>query len=156
MEEDQGVWLTYAELAKLRGIDKASAAKLVLRRKWRRQKDNQGTVRILVPPEWADSSREPSPDPSRDPSLDTSADTPQTINALEREAAALRETVNRERGRADRAEADATRLATELRETQVTATAAQVQAAELAGEARGLREALEEARKPFWRRWLGT
>ena len=33
--------------------------------------------------------------------------------------------------------------------------AAKVAAASAEGEARGLREALAEARRPFWRRWLG-
>ena len=44
-----GRWLTYDELAKLRGITKASAERLVLRNRWRRQRDNQRVVRILVP-----------------------------------------------------------------------------------------------------------
>ncbi len=33
--------------------------------------------------------------------------------------------------------------------------AAKVAAAAAEGEAKGLREALTEARRPFWRRWLG-
>jgi hypothetical protein len=33
--------------------------------------------------------------------------------------------------------------------------AAKVAAASAEGEAKGLRLALEEARRPFWRRWLG-
>jgi hypothetical protein len=44
-----GTWLTYAELAALRGIDRQSAARLTFRRHWRRQKDNRGTVRVFVP-----------------------------------------------------------------------------------------------------------
>jgi len=32
----------------------------------------------------------------------------------------------------------------------------EAQAATAEGEAKGLREALEEARRPFWRRWLGV
>jgi hypothetical protein len=42
-------WLTYGELAELRGISSASARRLVQRNHWRRQRDNRGTVRILVP-----------------------------------------------------------------------------------------------------------
>jgi hypothetical protein len=53
----------------------------------------------------------------------------------------LREQVASERARAAKAEAE--------RE------AAKVAAASAAGEAKGLRLALEEARRPFWRRWLG-
>jgi hypothetical protein len=68
--------------------------------------------------------------------------------ALEGEAATLREQVATERGRADRAEAerDAARAERE---------AAKVAAASAEGEAKGLRLALDEARRPFWRRWWG-
>ncbi len=82
-------------------------------------------------------------------------DESRTIKALEGEAAALREAHSRERERADKAEAaaaDARGLAdrrlqeiAELRE----------RAGQAEGEAKGLRLALEEARRPFWRRWLG-
>jgi hypothetical protein len=50
---DAGQWLTYVELATLRRIDRHSAVKLVGRHGWRRQKDNQGTLRIFVPSDWA-------------------------------------------------------------------------------------------------------
>jgi hypothetical protein len=50
---DAGQWLTYVELATLRRIDRHSAVKLVGRHGWRKQKDNRGTLRILVPPDWA-------------------------------------------------------------------------------------------------------
>ena len=48
-----GQWLTYTELAAIRRIDRHSAVKLVVRHRWRRQKDNHGVLRILVPTEWA-------------------------------------------------------------------------------------------------------
>jgi hypothetical protein len=67
---EAGRWLTYDELAKARGIDKQSAVKLVLRRQWRRQKDNRGTVRAYVPVDEVEAQR-----PSRDRSIDTSTDT---------------------------------------------------------------------------------
>ena len=37
-------WMTFAELAEARRISRASASKLVRRKKWRRQTDNQGSV----------------------------------------------------------------------------------------------------------------
>jgi len=52
----------------------------------------------------------------------------------------------RERAEKAEAERDAARAERE---------AAKVAAASAEGEARGLREALAEARRPFWRRWLG-
>ena len=45
-------WLTHRQLAEIRGISSASAIKLALRHGWRKQKDNRGTLRCLVPPEW--------------------------------------------------------------------------------------------------------
>lgn len=52
MDQDDGRWLTYPELAAVRGIDKPSAIRLATRKKWRRQRDNRRVVRVLVPPEW--------------------------------------------------------------------------------------------------------
>ena len=45
--------LTYAELAAVRGISRASAERLVRRKHWPRQIGNDGVVRVLVPPENA-------------------------------------------------------------------------------------------------------
>jgi hypothetical protein len=64
------------------------------------------------------------------------------------ESATLREQVVTERGRADRAEAERDAARVEREATKVAAATAE-------GEAKGLREALAEARRPFWRRWLG-
>src|SRR4051794_18662442 len=49
--DDEARWMTYAEIAAARGISRASAERLVNRQKgrWRRQADNKGTVRFLVP-----------------------------------------------------------------------------------------------------------
>src|ERR1700744_52422 len=71
-----GRWLTYDELAKVRGISRASAERLVLRNRWRRQRDNQRTVRILVPLDRlsADTSGVMSADKSDDASDDMSPD----------------------------------------------------------------------------------
>src|SRR6185436_15493331 len=84
-----GRWMTYAELAQLRGIDKQSAARLTFRRRWRRQKDNRGTVRVLVPHEWHEVSQ----DASRDVSSDASRDLSRDIGPLEEVAAVLREQI---------------------------------------------------------------
>jgi hypothetical protein len=49
---EDGQWLTLAELAAARHISTASAARLVRRHEqWRRQRNNQGHVRVLVPME---------------------------------------------------------------------------------------------------------
>jgi hypothetical protein len=47
-------WISFNDLAALRGISRASASKLVRRHGRRRQTDNQGRVLILVPAEVLD------------------------------------------------------------------------------------------------------
>ena len=77
VDEAGARWLTHAELAALRGISTASAIKLALRHRWRKQKDNRGTLRCLVPPEWATGKDK------RDDGADAGADTSAAINALQ-------------------------------------------------------------------------
>ena len=48
----EGRWLTYAEIGRIRAIGRASAVKLVQRERWKRVRGNDGTARVLVPPEW--------------------------------------------------------------------------------------------------------
>jgi hypothetical protein len=48
-----GRWMSYAELAEVRRIDKASALKLAIRRGWLRQKNNHGQMQVCVPLDWA-------------------------------------------------------------------------------------------------------
>lgn len=50
--DERAVALTYSELARVRGISKASAERLVHNRKWRRSKGNDGRVRVMVPPDF--------------------------------------------------------------------------------------------------------
>ncbi|HEY7580605.1 MAG TPA: hypothetical protein VH855_23695 [Acetobacteraceae bacterium] len=95
-------WMTYAELATARCITTPSAIKLVLRRGWRRQKDNHGIMRALVPPEWCE--------PARRNGYQDDAYAREAISVLETSVAALRERAEAaeqiarmERERADRA-----------------------------------------------------
>jgi hypothetical protein len=53
MSETDGVWLTKAEIARVRGITIASAYRLIRRQGWRRQPGNDGKIRVLVPSDWA-------------------------------------------------------------------------------------------------------
>ena len=59
-----GRWMSYAELAKIRRIDKTSALRLALRHGWPRRKSNSGRMQVCVPLEWAKP-------PERLQSLDT-------------------------------------------------------------------------------------
>ena len=138
--DSEGRWVTYADLAAARGIDRQSAAKLSFRRHWRRQKDNQGMVRVCVPPDWLRPERDTSGDVSGKGSGDMSA----VIKPLQEAVDALRTQLDRaeagkeaadrhadqeraradaERARADRAEAE--REAADRRAgcaTRITAT----------------------------------
>ena len=138
-------WMTYTELAQVRRIATSSAIKLVLRRGWRRQKDNHGTMRALVPPAWSD------PAPGR--SFDSDAHVSHAISALEAENA-----VRNERERADRAQqalngersrANSLRdridaLRDDLAEAETAIEAARHEAWEAARSADALREAEAE------------
>jgi hypothetical protein len=90
-----GTWMTYGDLANLRQIDRASAFKLALRHKWRRQKNNKGQVTVLVP-----SDQLPGQDRSQDAAHDLSRHTAAFETALAaieaahaRELATLREQI---------------------------------------------------------------
>ena len=48
--------MTYDEIAAARGTTKRAAVMLVRRHKWRRQKDNEGHTRALVPATWTDNA----------------------------------------------------------------------------------------------------
>ena len=122
------------------------------RERWPRQLGNDGRTRVGVPGDAA-------------PVESGSAGATDEGDDHPGEAAALREALARERERADRAEAAAAAMP-ELRERlgraegetaalreQVKAERDRATAAEAGME--GLREALAEARRPFWRRWLG-
>jgi hypothetical protein len=89
---EDGRWLTYAELAELRGISKASATRMSFRHKWRRQAGNDGTVRVLVPPSALHGKS-------------NGSDMEAMTAAIEAVTVAFREQVEHERTRAEAAEA---------------------------------------------------
>jgi hypothetical protein len=123
-DSDEARWLTYNELAEIRRIDRHSAVKLVMRHGWRRQKDNRGALRILVPSEWALSKDKGTdrkgPDSNLVPGIgtDTGTDISRAIIALEtavtsitaraeiaeKRAEAAESRVNQAETRADQAE----------------------------------------------------
>ena len=126
-------WMTYAELAMARGIKEPAAVRLVQRRRWERQPGNDGAVRVAVPIPELRLSRAVTP-----------AVTLVGDDSLEREMR-----------RADQAEAALRELRGIAEQRAADLTAALVRSAAAEGEARALREALDHARRPAWRRWLG-
>jgi len=157
-------WMTFAELAEGRGISKASAIKLVRRRGWRRQRDNRGNVIALVPLTWARDTVDQEGDSTRDNQPDDTSDSARptilleaAISALreqqEHERAALREQIDREGARADRAEqgrdaerARADELRDRLDDLQRRLAAAEAEGNELTVETAELTAQLKQAR----------
>lgn len=139
MDQDDGRWLTYPELAAVRGIDKPSAIRLATRKKWRRQRDNRRVVRVLVPPEWLSrryqSMDPPMEQPDRD--MDLSSDRTDFAAALAAveaahagEIAALHGQIAGLKDRAERAEGAIADAEADVRELRAHATALQVELAE--------------------------
>lgn len=95
-------WMTFAELATARGISKLSAAALVRRHGWRRQRDNRGRVIALVPRDGPELRRIV----EADHRPDNPSDDPPDIAALEDAVVALRERAEAAERRAEAAEAD--------------------------------------------------
>ncbi len=158
-------WMTYAELAAARRITRSSATRLAFRRGWPRKTGNDGQARVAVPT----VAQAPPPDATPD---DIPGATPVIVDVITPVATHDNgggEALTRERQRADHAEVRADQAeveATAARDDAAAArvladqraadlTAALVRAATAEGEAKGLREALTEARRPAWRRWLG-
>lgn len=152
-------WMSYAELAKLRGISKASATRLAFRRGWPRQSGNDGMARVAVPltalrPDTDATHDEPS-DITGDIPHDDMGVNPNVIKALEAHVDSLR-------GRLAAADGEAKALRDSLSEIERDRDAlrqdreeARVRTATAEGEAKALREALREAQRPFWHRWIG-
>ena len=82
-------WLSYAQIAKIRGISRASAERIVRRAKWRRQVDNQGVTRAAVPLAYAEPERTNPPD--------SQVEIPPGANSLQAAIDALREQQDHER-----------------------------------------------------------
>lgn len=61
-DEDTVRWLSYSQIAALRGISRTSAERIVRRAKWRRQVDNQGVTKAAVPLAYAETERTNPPD----------------------------------------------------------------------------------------------
>lgn len=145
-------WMTYAELAQARGIKEPAAVRLVQRRGWERQPGNDGAARIAVPVSELRFSR------AVPPAVMLVAPDSRDMDALIRE----RQRADTAEARAHRAETEQTALQARLDHTErdrdqarQERETARVEAAGAIGEARALREALDEARRPAWRRWLG-
>jgi hypothetical protein len=175
MHPDDVAWMTYAELAARLGTKPDSAARLAARKRWPRQRGNDGRARVAVPagalpeaPLPPDSAPDHAPDHAPDSAPDDAPDRDalnQTIGRLEaeRDAAnsalaecrlALAEARERAEREAERAAGLAAEAATAvvLRETVEALKAALEAERERGGEFRRERD---RARLPLLRQlWL--
>jgi len=125
-----GRWMTLAELADVRRISKASAARLMRRRRWRRQPGNDGQIRVWVPTE-ADKPADSRPDAV----ADIRADVMEVIRPLQDAIGALRLQLDEANARAAKADLRADVLRGRLEAAQQRLHA--VEAAETARRAKG-------------------
>jgi chromosome segregation ATPase len=86
----EGRWLTYDEIAKIRGIGRASAVKLAQRERWQRRPGNDRTARVLVPVDWLKPARR-SGDTSPEEFPESSRELSRIIGVLEAAIAASKE-----------------------------------------------------------------
>ena len=138
-------WMTYAELAEARGIKEPAAVRLVQRRGWERHQGNDGSARVAVPVAELRPSKSVTP-----AVVHVIPDSQREALAREQERADYAE------ARAKLAEADAVAARSEAKQADKEREAARIEAAAAIGEAKGLREALAEAKRPAWRRWFGV
>jgi chromosome segregation ATPase len=97
--EADGRWMTYEELAEVRGIDRHSARRLASRLKWARQRDNQQIVRVYVPISRAEPDRR-----HRDMPADNPQDISRVIGLLGASVSSLTDRAAAAEKRADQAE----------------------------------------------------
>jgi chromosome segregation ATPase len=152
------------EAAELTGLSVPALRKRIVRKTLRGFRSNEdGLWRVWLASDDIEAAKASQSDrPDTGQSTARPVDENRTIKALEGEAAALREALERERRRADAAEAgqaeahqQAHGARIQMDEARQQAQEASIRAAVAEQEAKGLRELLEEARKPFWRRWIG-
>ena len=175
-------WLTYKELAAETGLTvraaEARARRQVKAGRWRHRIDNDtGAGRVLVTQAELDAMRQYAPGGAPPalpgtlpPALPVPGMDPSTVSALlaevqaahEQVAGELREVADELRRRAERAEVEAVTLRDALVQERARADAAaaereKARMGRAAAEAglEGLREALAEARRPWWRKVLG-
>lgn len=143
MSDETTVRVTYAELAQARGITIAAARRIALRRRWPKVVGNDGLSRVTVPesalaPDARVNGKDNATDDTvvLDPStveavadatvvglVNATADATHVVATLERALAASYEAIDRERERADRAEARVREVEEELQQVRQAAPA---------------------------------
>jgi hypothetical protein len=149
----EGDWLTYDQIAKLRGTAKVGAIRWVQRHRLRRQPGNDGLVRILVTP---DVLAQTSP-----PRRSTPTVTPNGAAAFETALAAIREAhagelttlrdqLQDQRGRVERAEVTIATQTSLIGAAETRAELAEAEARDVQNKLAEMRQA-DDARKALGR-----
>jgi hypothetical protein len=140
-------WLTHAELAAARGISTASAIKLALRHRWRKQRDNRGTVRCLVPIEFIGPQASIGADAGAVSRAEPRADLSAAIATLQAALTLLGDQLSHERTRADAAVAERDDLHAKLADGRAEIAALREQLEHAQGEAAAAQETVGELRR---------
>jgi hypothetical protein len=140
-EEEAVRWLSYSQIAELRGISRTSAERIVRRAKWRRQVDNQGVTRAAVPLAYADFVRTGPRDGQAERQEDRQAESPPDSTSL----AVLQGAVDALRQRAERAEAETDSAHKRADVAVALADRTLAQLAETSAEVEKLRDRLDAA-----------
>jgi flagellar biosynthesis/type III secretory pathway protein FliH len=161
--DDEAKPYLLTEASGLTGLSVDALRKRIERKKLRGSRSNEdGQWRVWLTSKDVETAKSGRPVDKSGQDVDGPPDESRTIKAMEGEAAALRDALARERERADTAEGESATLREQVKSEGARAAqaerereAARIAAAAAEGRAEGLRLALEEARRPFWRRWLG-
>jgi regulator of protease activity HflC (stomatin/prohibitin superfamily) len=168
-------WLTYDELAARLGIERESARQLAIRKRWTRQRGNDGKARVAVPDEALpslapadDTGHDPSERTSDDPSHDTDvarvltrhierleqalATAEEKAVRLEGERDAARDVTRQAEGEREAARADARAATAQAEALREVLAVERERAAELKSERDRLLADQRPQHRPWWRR----
>ena len=148
------------EAAERTGLTVEAIRQRVKRGRLEAVKGNDGLLRVRLTTADLESITNRSPTGQVPPTATSqAAEGDRLTKALQDEAAALRERAAKAEGESatlrEQVESERERTEAERDAARAEREAAKVAAAAAEGEAKGLRLALEEARRPFWRRWFG-
>ena len=149
-DEDEFRWLSYAELAEIRGIDRESAIRLARKHRWQKQPGNDGTIRAAVPRAFLDPKKPLREEPREDALEELREESGRKISALEARIEVLTEVVAHERGRADTLDAELKTTREQITDLKLAEAVARTRAEGAEAEAARLRK---QAEMRFWARF---
>jgi chromosome segregation ATPase len=161
--DDEAKPYLLTEASRLTGLSVDALRKRIERKKLHGSRSNEdGQWRVWLTSKDVETAKSGQTADKSGQDADGPLDESRTIKALEGEVVTLREGLARERERADRVEAELSAERARAGQAEREREEARVKAATAEGEVKGVREALDQARqeladarRPFWRRWIG-